>query len=181
MAKIDANKIEGFSELTPEEQVKRLLEYEFEASTVPNSAEAEIEKYKNLLSKANSEAADYKRQLRDRQSEQERADAERQEHEKKLQDELETLRKDKAVNSYSAKLIELGYNAELARSSAIALFDGDMETFFGEQKSFYDAQKQAIEAAALGKQPPLTAGGAPGSKQFEDSKMADLRKWAGLK
>ena len=58
----------------------------------------EIERLKAALSKANSQAAEFKRALREKQTEQERAEAERAEADKALHDELETLRKEKRVS-----------------------------------------------------------------------------------
>ena len=68
---------------------------------------ADIEKLKAALSKANSEAAEWKRQFRAKQSEAERAEAERAEGEQKMRDELETLRKEKRVSDYTGKCLAL--------------------------------------------------------------------------
>ena len=55
MAKIDVSKIEGYAEMTPEEKVAALEAHEYD------DLSAEVEKYKNAASKANSEAADWRR------------------------------------------------------------------------------------------------------------------------
>jgi hypothetical protein len=73
MAKIDTNKIEGFSEMTAEEQIAALLAYEVENDT------SEIENYKKMLNKASSEAADWKRKHNALLSEEEKAKAEAEE------------------------------------------------------------------------------------------------------
>lgn len=55
MAKIDTSKIEGYAEMTPEQKLAALEGFEYEDNS------AELEKQKNALSKANSEAAEWKR------------------------------------------------------------------------------------------------------------------------
>ena len=52
MAKIDTSKIEGYADMTPEQKLAALEGYEYEDNA------AELEKQKNALSKANSEAAE---------------------------------------------------------------------------------------------------------------------------
>ena len=76
--KINVNAIEGFDAMSDEEKVKALLGFEIEAPA-PKDNNDEVTKLKTALSKANSEAADWKRQLREKQTEQERAEAERAE------------------------------------------------------------------------------------------------------
>ena len=73
--KIDTAKIENYSEMTAEEKLATLEAYEFEAPT-PKEPE-DVTKLKAALSKANSDAAEWKRQFREKQTEAERAEAER--------------------------------------------------------------------------------------------------------
>ena len=55
MAKIDTSKIAGYAEMTPEQKLAALEGFEYEDNL------AELEKQKNAVSKANSEAAEWKR------------------------------------------------------------------------------------------------------------------------
>ncbi len=59
MAKIDTTKIEGYAGMTAEQKLAAL-----EAFELPDNNSAELERLKNAVSKANSEAAEYKKQLR---------------------------------------------------------------------------------------------------------------------
>ena len=68
--KIDTTKIAGYAEMSAEEKLKALEEYEIET---PHDNGDEVTKLKNALSKANSDAAEWKRQFREKQTEQERA------------------------------------------------------------------------------------------------------------
>jgi hypothetical protein len=76
--KIDTSKINGYAEMTAEDKLKALEEYEFE-TPAPKDESEEVKKLKTALSNANSQAADWKRQFREKQTEAERAEAERKE------------------------------------------------------------------------------------------------------
>ena len=141
---------------------------------------AEVEKLKAALSKANGEAAEYKRQLREKQSEAERAEAERQEADKALRDELETLRKEKRVSDYTGKCLALNFEADLAAQTANALADGNMDGLFDCLKAFVEATTTRINNEALNRQPTLSAGTPPTKGNTEDEVTAKLRRYAGL-
>ena len=76
--KIDTATIEGFEEMSVEDKLKALINYEMEVPAPKDNAE-EVNKLKTALSKANSDAAEWKRQFREKQTEAERAEAERKE------------------------------------------------------------------------------------------------------
>lgn len=141
---------------------------------------ADIEKLKAALSKANSEAAEWKRQFRAKQSEAERAEAERAEDEQKMRDELETLRKEKRVSDYTGKCLALNMDADLAAQTANALADGNMESVFDCLKAFVDATTTRLNNEALNRQPGLSAGIPPTKGNTEDEITAQLRRYAGL-
>ena len=81
--KIDTNQIEGYADMTAEEKLAALEAYEMDTTGLVK---------KDLLDKATSEAANYKRQLREKLTADEQAEAERAEVFKNMQTELETLR-----------------------------------------------------------------------------------------
>ena len=157
MAKIDTTKIEGFDTMSAEDKLAALIGYEFE-DPKPADNNAEINKLKAALSKANSESAEWKRQFRDKQTEAERAEAERAEREQKMQDELTALKREKVLSEYSKQCMAIGYDADLAAECAEAMADGRMNDVFAIQQRFLDAKKKEIEANALNKQPGLTPG-----------------------
>lgn len=158
--KIDVSKIEGFSEMSAEDKLNAVLAYEFEEPKAPDG-NAEITKLKAALSKANSDAAEWKRQFRDKQTEQERAEAERAEAEKALQEELNTLRRGKVIDEYAKKCMGMGYSTDLAAECAEAMADGRFNDVFAIQQKFMEEKTREIEAAALNKQPGLTPGVPP--------------------
>ena len=97
---------------------------------LPTDNSAEIDRLKTALSKSNSEAAEMKKQLREKMSAEEikaKEDAERWE---KLEKERNELLREKNVSAHKAKFLENGYTAEQADKSAEALVDGDFDTVF---------------------------------------------------
>lgn len=143
MAKIDTSKIENYANMTAEERLAALEAFEYE---VDNS---DAERLKAAVSKANSEAAELKRQLKARMTEDEQKEAERAATAKALQDELELLRKEKTVSTYVAQYLALGYDEKLAKETAEAMADGKTETVFANQSRFIEAQKQAFVKETL--------------------------------
>lgn len=179
MARIDLSTVENYSNMTPEEKVAY-----FEALEIPEPQakddSAEMAKLKAALSKANSEAAEYKRQWREKQTEAERADAERAEADKALQEELASLRRDKVVGEYTKQCMGLGYTADLASECAVAMADGRFNDVFSIQQRFLDAQKKEIEAAALNRHSGLTPG-APPVNAAEKAETNEMRAIFGLR
>ena len=175
--KIDTSKITGYAEMSAEEKLKALEDFEIEA---PKDNSAEVSNLKEALSKANSQAAEWKRQFREKQTEQERAEAERVEREKAVEEELRGLRRDKAVSGYVAQCLALGYDKDLALRAAEAMADGDAATVLACQQDFLDNKKKELEAAALGKQPPITPGKPPKGESDDDKLAQTMFKYAGL-
>ena len=82
---MDTSKIEGYADMTAEQKLAALEAYEPEV--IPTES-PEVEKLKRTISKINSEAADYKKQLRERQTEAERAEAEAAEQRKMMEEQI---------------------------------------------------------------------------------------------
>lgn len=175
--KIDTSKITGYAEMTAEDKLKALEEYEIEA---PKDSTSDIEKLKNALSNANADAKRWKDELRARQTEQERAEAERAEREKAVEEELRGLRRDKTVSGYVAQCLALGYDKDLALRAAEAMADNDAAAILACQQDFLEAKQKELEATALNKQPTLTPGAPPTSKQAETEAQNRLRAAMGL-
>ena len=175
--KIDTSKITGYAEMTAEDKLKALEEYEFDA---PKPSTDEADKLKAALSRANSEAAEWKRQFREKQTEQERAEAERAEREKAVEEELRGLRRDKTVSGYVANCLALGYDKDLALRAAEAMADNDAATILACQQDFLAAKQKELEAKALNKQPGLTPGAPPTSTQADKEAINKTRSYFGL-
>ena len=176
--KIDTSKINGYADMTAEEKLAALEGFEFE--TEPPKDSDEIVKLKNALSNANSQAAEWKRQFREKQTEQERAEAERAEREKAVENELRELRRDKTVSGYVTQCLALGYDKDLALRAAEAMADNDAATIFACQQDFLAMKQKELEATALNKQPKLTSGSPPTAEQANHDAINEQRRWFGL-
>ena len=143
MAKIDVTKIEGYDTMTPEEKLNALESFEYEDNL------SELERYKNAVSKANSEASDWKKKHNSLLTAEDKEKQERDEELSKLRTEVEELKKEKAVSAYTAKYLGLGYEKSLAEATAKAMSEGDMETVFANQKKHNDTREKEIKAELL--------------------------------
>ena len=175
--KIDTSRIDGYQNMTAEEKLAALEGFELEA---PPPDDKEIQRLKDALSKSNSEAADYKRQLRAKMTDDEAKAAEEAKTREALETELENLRKDKAISSYQAKFLGLGYDAESAAAAAAALQAGEFDKVFDAQATFIEAAKKAAVAGALNDQPGLSQGKPLGKEAQEKAELEKLRKYMGL-
>ena len=175
--KIDPSKIEGFYNLSADEKVAALLNQEIE---VEQTEPADVTKLKTSLSKANSEAAEYKRLLREKQTEAERAEADRAEREKALQDELASYRDRERISTYKANLMGAGIDEPTADLMAKSLPEGVSDEYFLATKSFLDNQRQKLLTESINKQPGLSVGTPPTAAQAEREEENLLRKRMGL-
>ena len=175
--KIDTSKIEGYAEMSAEDKLKALEAFEIEE---PKDNSEEVTKLKTALSNANSQAAEFKRALRERQTEEERKEAERAEKEKAVQEELAGLRRDKTVSGYVAQCLSLGYEKDLALKAAEAMADGDAAAILACQQEFLENKQKELEAAALNKQPTITAGSPPTAQGADLEAINKQRRYFGL-
>lgn len=142
---------------------------------------AELERLKNALSKSNSEAADYKKQLREKMSEDEQKKQKEQEERDTMQKELEALRRESLVSKNKSRLIALGYEEALADETAEAMADGKIEKVFANQKKHLEAFEKKVRAEAL-KNTPKPTGDGDGKtitlKDFRAMSPADRLKFS---
>lgn len=175
--KIDPSKIEGFDNLSADEKVAALLNQEIE---VEQTEPADVTKLKTSLSKANSEAAEYRRLLREKQTEAERAEAERAEKDREREELLKSLLEEKRVSTYKAQLMAAGVDADTADLMAKSLPEGVADEYFLATKSFLDNQRQKLLTESINKQPGLSVGTPPTAAQAEREEENRLRKHMGL-
>ena len=177
--RIDTTKIENYEQMSAEDKLKALEEYEFETPAPKDNSE-EVTKLRTALSKANSDAAEWKRQFREKQTEAERTEAERKEREAAVEEELRTLRRDKTISGYVANCLALGYDKDLAQRAAEAMADNDAAQIMACQQEFLETKTKEIEANALNKQPTLTSGSPPTATQAEAEAQNRVRSYFGL-
>lgn len=146
-----------------------------------NKAESEeITRLKTALSRANAEAAEFKRQYKATLDEAKQKEFDLAAQRKAELEELEALRKEKRISSYKAKLMEAGIDAATADTMANALPEGVAESYFTATKTYLEAQKQALEAEKLRNQPGLSVGQPPTSTDAKKDEMNRMRKAFGL-
>lgn len=166
MAKI-TDRIAGYAEMSAEDKLKALEALE----EVDNSAE--LERMKNAVSKANSEAAAWKKKHNELLGEEERKKQEQADHLAQVEKELADLRKEKTVSEYAAKFLSMGYEESMAKETAQAMADGDTEKVFANQVKFNDALKKSAIADKL-KKTPRPGVGSDGSTAMTLKKLRTL-------
>lgn len=142
----------AYKEGMTEDEISAALE------TVGQGNEAEVNRLKAALSKANSEAADYKKQLRTKQTDDEAAAAAKKEEHDRLVQENADLKRSMALSERKAKLLAMGYDESLADETAAAMVDGDMDKVMANQNKYLEVQKKNIQADAMRKTPRPAAG-----------------------
>lgn len=144
---------------------------------------SELDRLKAALSRANGEAAEYKRQLREKQTEAERAEAERAEADRRMREELENLRAEKSIANGKTLAMAAGFDGESAAKIATAtatLTDDQRAALFEALTGFVQTTTTRLNNEALNRQPGLSTGIPPSmntAKQTEDDKF---RQWMGL-
>lgn len=148
------------------------VETALESVTILEDNSAEIERLKNALSKSNSEAADYKKQLREKMTEDEQKKQREQEEREELQNKYDKLLRESVIAKNKAKLVALGYDESLADETAEAMADGDSEKVFANQQKHLASFEKKVRAEALKNTPKPTPDG--------DSKTMTLEKFRKL-
>lgn len=167
MAKIDTSKITGYAEMSAEDKLKALEAFEYEDNA------AELEKQKAAVSKANSEAAEWKRKHNALLSEEDKKKQEQEDKFASMEKELSELREAKSASEYKAKLIGLGYAEDLATTTAKAMVAGDTMTVLANQQKFLDEYAKQVKADALKKTPKPTPGAGGGTGEMDYAKKIE--------
>lgn len=117
---------------------------------------AENKKLHDSVTKANSEAAGYKKQLAAKRSDEENAAQEQADKFAELQKQNEeyaktvaALTKEKTIATYKAEFVKQGYEAALADKAANALAENDTAKLFKCQSEFMSVHDIAYKASLL--------------------------------
>lgn len=169
MANIDTSIIEGFSDMSVEEQLAAVLKL-----NIPD--EVDLSKYvaKEVFDKKASEAAELSKKLKGKMSEDELAKAEREAEQAAndakyadLESKYNDLVKASTIADYKAKYLAQGYDEKLAQSTAEALVEGNMETVFKNGETFKTELEKQIKSEQMEKD-PLPGGSAGGREDGDD-------------
>ena len=143
------------------------IEKALESIEMPNDGSAEIERLRNALSKSNSEAADYKKQLREKMSAEEQKAKDDADKFNDLQSKYDALLRESDISKNKARLLALGYDDALATEVAEAMVEGDTDKVFAAQKKHLDSVGKKIREEVL-KDTPKPTGGSGKGKSVED-------------
>jgi len=129
-----------------------------EGIELPTDNSAEIDRLKTALSKSNSEAAEFKKQLREKMTAEEIKAKEDAEKMKALIEERDALLREKTIATYKSSYLSLGYEENLAIATAEALANGELDKVFANQKKHNESVEKKIRADVL-KETPKPEGG----------------------
>lgn len=169
--KIDVAQITDYDSLSLEEKVAALENFEYDDHS---EAVESLGKYKDATDKATKEAAEYKKQLKALQDQQKTGNTKADATIAQLQEQVAELTRQNTISSYTAQYVALGYEAELAKATAIATADGDVATVFENQQKFLEQHDKDVKALIL-KQTPGPAKGGTG-KQAPAMTLEKFRK-----
>lgn len=105
--------------------------------------------YKALLNKATSEAAEFRRKYTSTLTEAEKAQAEREERDKEIQEELTALRRDKEVARFNSSLIGNQVSAATASVLSEAVADGNKDAIIEAIGSLVTELKKAYKIDSI--------------------------------
>lgn len=174
MPNIDTTLIQGFSEMTAEQKVDALLKFE-----IPEAVDMTKFVSKEIFDRKASEAAGLSKQLKDKMTDDEVKEAEKAKALADMQAELETLRKDKTIADYTTRYLAMGYSQELAKDTAKAMADGDMEKVFKNGETHREALEKKIKEDLMNKTPKPD--GAGGDDKHKDSAVEKAKALAKAK
>ena len=145
--------------------------------TLPTDQTSEVEKLRKALTAANSDAADWKKKYRETQDETSRTAAEKEEEHKQLLERVAALEAEKAVATYKATYVAMGYDEKLAESTAKAMQSGDMAKVLENQRKFQEATEQRIRSELMRKS-GRPGGDDGGDRQEEDEAVVRAKEIA---
>ena len=145
-------------EPTPTPEPEPTPEPQLSAEEQLQQMRVEMAKMKKSLDKATGEAADYKKQLRAKQSEDEIRLQEKAEKEAERQEQFDKLLKENTVNKLSKNFLKLGYPEDKAEEAANAQYEGDTDTLYKLQREHEQSLIKQKEAEWLKSRPVVTTG-----------------------
>ena len=153
MSKIDVTQIDGYAEMSVEDKLKVLEEFE-----IPEPDYSSYVK-KEVFDKTASELAEKKRQLKDKMTEEETAKQREKEEREELQLKYDQLLRENEVSKLKTKFLGMGYNEILADETALAMVDGNTEKIFDNHKKHLDTFEKKVRAEILKNTPKPTSDG----------------------
>ena len=150
--KIRTEKIEGYKDMTLEQKLEALENYEVDEPDYSGYVTKEV------FDKTASELANSKKQLREKMSADEIKAKEDSDKMVELQSKYDALLKESEISKNKARLLTLGYEDKLATETAEAIVNGDTDKVFANQKKHLDSVEKRIREEVLTSTPRPTGG-----------------------
>lgn len=144
--KIDTSLIEGFEEMSVEEQIEALKSYEFEDVEALKKDKAT---YKKRIDELTAELSKKKKEGSKTLSEAEQALEDMRAERDSLKEKYDELVRAASISSNKAKYLKLGFDESLAEDTANALADGDMEKVFLNMEKHQAAFEKKLKADSM--------------------------------
>lgn len=154
--------------------VEDILGIDFDVPEGTNEA-SEINRLKKALSKANSEAAEYKRNLRQHQTDEEAQKAQQEEARKELEEKYNDLLKENTIAKHMNRFVSIGMGAKLAAATAEALYSGKHDELFANIETYKNNLEKSIRGDLMKNTPRPDAPGS-GSKGVDFSKEIEAAR-----
>lgn len=177
--KIDTTTIDGFDSMSADEKLKAILELDLPDT---NELEKIIAKQKETINKTSAEAAENRRKLAAKMTEDEAAaEASKKEFED-MKAELEQFKRLNSISTRKASYLALGYSSDLAEKKATAIADGDYDTVDKIEKQYREELEKQIKAD-ITKNSPRPDGdiGNPDGKKGDDTAVEFAKNLAATK
>ena len=154
--KISTDSIQGFAEMSDSDKVTALLGLD-----LPDPVDMSQYVDKKTFDAKASEAANLSKQLKAKMTDDEVAKAQADADRKALEDKYAELLRKSTISEHTARFIAMpGYDEKLARETAEALFDGNMDKVFENQQKANAAYEKKLRAEMVKSDPkPEGAGG----------------------
>lgn len=138
--------------------------------------ETENGKLRQANTNASAEASKYKKQLQEKQTEEERTAAELAEQNAARDRELAELRAERNIAKYQAALVanDIGMDSDTAKAVAEALNAGETDKVFDGIRKFITAHDKALREDALKNNPTLPGGASDKTITREDFNKMSL-------
>ena len=167
--KISTDSIQGFAEMSDADKVTALLGLD-----IPDPVDMSQFVDKKVFDAKATEAANLSKQLKAKMTDDEAAKAQADADRKALEEKYTELLRKSTIAEHTARFIAMpGYDEKLARETAEALFDGNMDKVFENQQKANAAYEKKLRAEMV-KQDPKPDG-AGGDDKKEDSAVEYAR------
>lgn len=167
--KISTDSIQGFADMSDADKVTALLGLD-----LPDPVDMSQYVDKKTFDAKASEAANLSKQLKAKMTDDEAAKAQADADRKELEDKYTELLRKSTIAEHTARFIAMpGYDEKLARETAEALFDGNMDRVFENQQKANAAYEKKLRAEMV-KQDPKPDG-AGGDDQKKDTAVEFAR------